>query len=174
MIKMKQKEKFNKLINNHTGNTLVELLMYMTLMSILLVVLAQIFGMVAEYDLEYRSYSSSHTEGRFIVNKLTYDIKNADSITTPASVGNSGPSLTLVSQGTNNTYSLNNGILELDNGTTNYALNSDETNITYLLFTRVGNGGGNNSIKVEYMIESTILDNGIGKSKDFSSTIMLR
>ena len=128
----------NNLILDQKGNTLVELLIYMALMSILLVVLAQIFGMVSDYDLEYRSYSSAQSEGRFLINKLSYDVKNADSIITPANVGNSGPSLSILTSSTTATYSVNGEILELDDGSSTFDLNSSETEITDILFTRVG------------------------------------
>ena len=161
--------------NSKKGFTLVELLIYMGLLSIILVVLSQIFGSVLDAQLESQATSSVHRDGRFILSKLTYDVHRANSIVLPASLGTSSTSLQLDISGIN-TYSLNNGNLELTSGLETNNLNSGDTTVSNLTFTRIGNSVANakNTVRITYTITSRIVRPKGLETKDFQTTIGIR
>ena len=157
------------------GFTLIELLIYMGLLSIILVVLSQIFGSILDAHLESQASSSVHRDGRFILSKLTYDVHRANSIVLPASLGASSTSLQLDISGIN-TYSLNNGNLELTNSLGTNNLNSGDTTVSNLNFTRIGNSAANakNTVRITYTITSKIVRPKGMETKDFQTTIGIR
>ena len=158
------------------GFTLIELLIYMGLLSIFLVVLSQIFGTVLDAQLESQSTSAVHRDGRFILSKLTYDIHKAQSIVTPAAIGNQSTNLQLTIDGINYTYSVYNGNLEITNGVETNNLNSGDTSVSGLSFTRVGNTVANakNTVQITYTITSKIVRPKGMETKDFQTTIGIR
>jgi len=157
------------------GFTLVELLIYMGMLSIILVVLSQIFGSILDAQLESQSTSAVHRDGRFILSKLTYDVHRASSIVLPASLGASSTSLQLDISGIN-TYSLNNGNLELTDSLETNNLNSADTTVSNLTFTRIGNTVANakNTVRITYTITSKIVRPKGMETKDFQTTIGIR
>jgi len=157
------------------GFTLVELLIYMGLLSIILVVLSQIFGSILDAQLESEATSSVHRDGRFILSKLTYDVHRANSIVLPASLGASSTSLQLDISGIN-TYSLNNGNLELTDSLGTNNLNSGDTIVSNLTFTRIGNSVANakNTVRIFYTVTSKVIRPKGLETKDFQTTIGIR
>jgi len=175
MRKMKIRNLKLEIRNSAKGFTLIELLIYIGLLSIFLVVLSQIFGSVLDAQLESQSTSAVHRDGRFILSKLTYDVHRANSIVLPASLGASSTSLQLDISGIN-TYSLNNGNLELTNSLGTNNLNSADTTVSNLNFTRIGNSVANakNTVRITYTITSKIVRPKGLETKDFQTTIGIR
>lgn len=156
------------------GFTIVELLIYMAIMSILLVVLSNIFTSIIDVRLESESVSAVEQDGMYILSRFTYDIPRAQSITTPASLGASTNSLSIVVDGTAYTYAVNNNNLELTTSSGTDVLNSINTTISGLSFLRLGNSGGNNTIRITYTVTSVTLQNGNPETKQFQTTVGLR
>jgi prepilin-type N-terminal cleavage/methylation domain-containing protein len=159
-----------------SGFTLIELLIYMGILSILLVVLSQIFGSVLDAQLESESTSAVHRDGRFILSKLSYDIHKAQSIVTPAAIGNQSTSLQLTIEGINYTYTVSSGNLEITSGLETNNLNSGDTTVSNLTFTRIGNSVANakNTVRITYTITSKIVRPKGMETKDFQTTIGIR
>jgi len=164
------------IFNSTRGFTLVELLIYMGILSILLVVLSQIFGSVLDAQLESESTSAVHRDGRFILSKLSYDIHKAQSIVTPAAIGNQSTSLQLTIEGINYTYTVSSGNLEITSGLETNNLNSGDTTVSNLTFTRIGNSVANakNTVRITYTITSKIVRPKGMETKDFQTTIGIR
>ena len=143
---------------NNKGFTLIELLIFMGIFSILLVALFEMFGAIFDVQLESQSTSAVAVDGRYITNKLTVDIKNAISVTTPSS-GSQGASLVISDGVTTYTYVLSNGNLNLTNSTlgTTDQLNSVNTKVTSLNFLRLSdtNSQNRNTITATFTINST-------------------
>lgn len=161
-----------KQFNN--GFTLIELLIYMGMLSIILVVLSQIFGSVLDAQLESQSTSAVHRDGRFILSKLTHDIHKAQSIVDPAAIGEQSIDLQLTIDGINYIYRISNGNLEVDNGVEANNLNSGDTTVSNLNFTRIGNTGGKNTLQITYTITSKAVRPKGQEIKDFKTTIGIR
>ena len=116
----------NRGIHNTRGTTIIELIIYMGIFGTLLIVFTHFFLTVLDIKRESEAISYTAQDARFILQRLTYDIKNATSITTPSSLGSQGSSLVLVVNGSTNTYALAGSTLTL-NGV---RLHSFNTNIS--------------------------------------------
>ncbi|OGH20550.1 MAG: hypothetical protein A3D74_03030 [Candidatus Levybacteria bacterium RIFCSPHIGHO2_02_FULL_37_13] len=176
MRKMKIRNLKLEIRNLKNGFTLIELLIYMGLLSIILVVLSQIFGMVLDAQLESESTSSVHRDGRFILSKLSYDIHNAQTIDAPVNLGDQSTNLQLTIDGINYTYSIYNGNLEVASGVETNNLNSGDTTVSGLTFTRIGNNVANakNTLRITYAVTSKIIRPKGMETKDFQTTIGIR
>lgn len=159
--------------NSNKGFTLIELLLFMGIFSILMIVLFQLFISIFDVQLESQSVASVTQDGRFIVNKLTYDIKNATSVTMPAA-GASSQTLVISDGTTTYTYELDNGNLNLTNSTlgTIDRLNSINTSVSDINFLRLADtqGQNTNSITVNITLVSEIIKRGGPNSQSFTFT----
>lgn len=158
------------------GFTLVELLIYIGMISILFTVFTQIFGYILDAQLESEATSSVQQDGRFILSRLAYDIRRANSIVVPGALGGQSTSLQLTIGGVSYTYNLNSGNLELTNNLGTNTINSGDTIVSNLNFTRLGNSGPNtkNTIQVEYTVTSKVIRPKGLETKGFQTTIGIR
>jgi len=167
-------------LKSQSGFTMIELIVYMGLLSIFIVILTTIFTSSLDVQLESKSRSSLVQDGQFILARLSYDINRASAIVTPANLGDTSPpspatpTLALTINGGTYTYSMTNGILYLNNGSGNQALNSYNTTIQSLSFQRLGNAGGKNTIKVAMTLQSVVLKNGTHETVDYATTLGIR
>lgn len=152
MFKLLQKK-----VNLKRGFTLVELLLYMGLFSIILVITLQMFASVFDAQIESQATSSVATDGRFILSRFAYDVAQAQSITSPSSLGTPSATLAIVINSSTLTYSLNNGdflLTNSSNGTIDQ-LNSEATSVSELSFTRLmGGSGGKDVIQLSFTLTS--------------------
>lgn len=156
------------------GFSLIELILYMGLFSVFLVTLTQIFSSALELKLDSESTSTVQQDSRYILERLSYDINRADSITTPSSIGTQDASLAIVISGQTHTYALNNGNLQVTDPTGTYRLNGYNTSITNLSFLRVGNSGGKNTVRINYTVNSLTIENSGTETKTVQTTIGIR
>jgi len=134
----------------------MELVVYLAVFTIFIYLTTGIFTAVLDVQLESDTTSVVQQDSRFIIERITYDIHRAESITTPSSPGEQSSILQLLIDGETHIYSLNTGNLELTNNTGTARLNSNETSISNLTFNRIGNSGGNHSIIIDYINESIV------------------
>jgi prepilin-type N-terminal cleavage/methylation domain-containing protein len=160
-------------IKNKKGFTLIELLIFMGIFSVLIVVLFQMFTAIFDVQLESQSTSAVAQDGRYILNKLTYDIKNITNITVPA-VGSTSASLVISDGVTTYTYTLNNGNLSLNNSTlgTTDSLNSVNTTVTSISFLRLSDTASQNknTITVNFTLNSRVSKRSGVSSESFRLT----
>jgi hypothetical protein len=160
---------------HHRGFTLIELIIYGGMLTILLGVFTTIFGMVMDAQLESDANSSVQQDGQYLLSKLSQEITRADSITTPASLGQSGSTLVLVRDAITYTYSTDvNGNVSVTTNTGSNILNSYRTTISNLQFTRRGNIGGKHSIQFSYTVTSKTLQGNRLETSIVSSSATLR
>lgn len=169
------KQTVNK--NKSIGSTLVELLLYMVIFSILTVALFQLFVMIIETQLESQSTSSVLVDGQYILNRFNYDIKRTKSIVSPL-VGGQSSTLQVSIDSTTYTYTLTNGNLTIASSGAEIAdqLNSTNTNVTNLNFTHLGDTQGNNTdtITISFEINSNISRQGGPQTENFKTTLGIR
>lgn len=166
-----------RIFKNKKGFTLVELLLYMGIFSILLTVTLQMFGSVFELQLESQATSSVDVDGKFIINRFNYDISRASSITLPATPGASGSALTITVNSQDLTYSLSNGRINLNNASTATTdqLNSSETSASNLSFTRLEGAAGNKDIiQMSFILTSEVTQRKGKEVRSFQTTGGLR
>lgn len=151
------------------GFTLVEMIIYIGLMSIFIVILTEIFISILNVRLETEATSSVDQDGRFILGRLEYDIFRASDINVT-----SPTSLNLTIGGNTYTYSLNGGNIQLvDNlGTNN--LNGSESSLSSLSFQEIYNSLVPNSketVKIQFTLNSRVIKNTGVESRLFQTTI---
>ncbi len=156
------------------GFTLIELLLFMGIITVLLLVLTQIFISVLDIQKESSATSSVQQDGTLILNRLMYDITRADSITIPSSLGQQTSSLQFVVGGINHTYAINNGNLLLTDNIDANQLNGFDTIVSDISFLRLGNANGKNTIRVGFTVTSKVAQAKGAEVRSFQTTIGLR
>jgi prepilin-type N-terminal cleavage/methylation domain-containing protein len=165
------------------GFTLIELIIYVGIFSILIGVMSAMFGSILDVQLESEATSSVDQDGRYLLSKLTYDFKTInptlnlatpDKITTPANPGDTSPTLQIRVNSVDYVYSLNSSNnLQVQNVSTGEmnVLNSVGTSVTGLSFQRVGSGGSNDTIRVNFTVQSRTLRTTGYESRSFQTTL---
>lgn len=159
----------------YKGTTLIELLLYIGLLSVFIGLLTGLFGTAMEIFLSSQSSTGISTDSTYILSRLTYDVQRAQSIATPELPGNSSSSLTLVIDGINYTYaSDSNGNLIYTNNLGNFNLNSHLVGVSDIQFTKVGNSGGiEDTIKIEIKLLSRVEQPKGNDEETISTTIAI-
>jgi len=162
------------------GATLIELLIYFALLGIILVIAVDIMLATGEFFLESASKNELQDNARFINARLTYDIHRADSITTPANLGDSSNTLILVIGTETHTYSLVGANLEYQKETrppptTQTAnISSNFIEVNSLSFQRFGTTNGKHTIKITFELEAIKSGKGGPKQKTFETVVGTR
>lgn len=159
--------------NTTAGFTLIELVMYMGLMSILLTVVVTLFSSIVNLRLETEATSSVEEDSKYIFSRLSYDIVRADTVVTPASAGSSSANLEITIDGTTHTYALHDGNLRVSN-TDTILLNGFNSLVSDVSFERLENNHGDVSIKVRYTVRNKTLKVGAEETKTVETTIGVR
>jgi prepilin-type N-terminal cleavage/methylation domain-containing protein len=163
-----------KIKNSEKGFTLIELAIYLGILSILLLILSSFFNSAMDTLLSSQATSPTEQDSKFILNRLMYDITNADSLTTPVNPGDQGQTLKLVENGVTYIYTqTNNNLTVTDNiGTEN--LNSPQASISGLLFKRIGYAGELPTVQITFTITSITTAKTGKDSQTFQTTVSLR
>lgn len=157
------------------GFTLVELIIYSSILSVFILILTDILVSVVGTQLSTQSTSSVAQDGRYIYTRLTYDINRAQSVSVPLNLGNTSNSFVLNISGTTYTYALNGGNLQITDPTGTYSLNSSDTKLSNLQFKRIGNVNGKHTFQFTFTVAGRILlPGGRIDSEAFQTTAGLR
>lgn len=157
-------------MKKNTGFTLVELLIYIGLLTILMTILTRLFTAILDVQLSSEATGAVEEDSRYIYSRLAYDITRSDSIVTPVSPGESSNSLTITIGPVFNTYSVSGSNLMLGAD----QLNSSGTIISNLSFYRLGNLNGKDSIQIKFTITSTTQNVSGPDTKNIETTIARR
>nr|MBI5455685.1 prepilin-type N-terminal cleavage/methylation domain-containing protein [Candidatus Levybacteria bacterium] len=158
------------------GFTFIELLIFMGIFSILMLAMFQLLIAIFDVQLESQGTSAVSRDGRYILNRLTYDIKNATTVTNPG-LGSQGQSLSLKEGVTTYTYELTNGNLTLTNSTTGTTdqLNSINTSVSNLNFLTLSDiSTQNKTVTVSFTINSKVLRREGINTESFNITMGTR
>jgi hypothetical protein len=126
----------------------------MGLVAAFLVILSGLFTAILETQLDTQSRSALDQGGQYLLNRLSYDIRRADSITLPASIGNTGQQLSLVIDGVTYSYFLANQKLQLTVGASTYTITPFDLWVSGFTVARRGNAGGKPVIDVSLSLTS--------------------
>ena len=155
---MRKLKKFLK--KNKSGFTLIELVVYMGILTILLGVLGSIFTEIVNVQLSSKSTSSVNQDGRYLLSKLLYDVKSSSNIVTPATPGTQTNTMKITINSIDYTYSVDsNSNLQVSYGVNQKdVLNSYDTSLSNVTFTRIGNGGSTDTVRVSFTLTSRTRD----------------
>ncbi len=174
------KEKFKnlklKIKNSEKGFTLVELLIFMGIFSILMITMLELMTSIFDVQLESQSTSSVTRDSGFILNRLSYDVLGSTGITTPVP-GSQSATLVLTKGTTTYTYSLSGGNLMFTDSSlgTSDQLNSIDTTVSNLNFLRLSSSGSARStITASFTLTSKTVRRGGVQVQNFKETVGTR
>ena len=169
---------FGKLLKGQKGTSLIELLLYFALLTIILSIATDLIIKSGEFSLEAKSQNVLQEDARFIGNRLAYDIHQATAVTTPANLGEASSTLTIMVGVETHIYTLlvnNFQYQEVAGSNTQTAnLNSNLTKINSVSFQRLGNPGGKPTIKIIFEIKDVKGTKGGPIKKTFETVVGLR
>lgn len=137
------------------GFTVVEMLLYMGLLSGFLVVLATIFTAALDVSSESQSFTRVEEDGRYILLRLEYDIARSQAVTIPTTLGHSANVLALTIGGVTETITVSGTNLTISDATGTNMLNSFGSQVSGFTVIRLGNPGGKESVTVDVTVTST-------------------
>ncbi len=140
---------------NKKGFTILELLIFMALFSVILVVLTSLFAATVQQKLETQGMSAVESDYSYIISRLQYDFGRATDVVTPLNYGDTTNTLTLEIEGQSHTYILNGSNLELTTPAGTYQLQGVRSSVSNLSFQKIGNTGGKPTVRVQMIITST-------------------
>lgn len=151
------------------------MVLYSSLLSILLFILVSMLTVILDVRLESEATSSVEQDGRFIIARLAFDIRRASSIIVPSAVGAQQSSLQILIDGVNYTYGVESGNMTITNNNGTDLLNSVNTTVPSLTFTRIGNASAKDTIRVNVTLTSRTKRSGAGfEQRTFQTTVSLR
>lgn len=161
------------IINSNTaiqkGFSLVELIIYMGVLSMLIGVMSVLFSSILNTQLDSASTSSIDQDARYIQARMAYDMQRASSI-----VSVTANTLQVLANSINYTYSLDgSGNLQITDNTGSYQLNSVDTTVSGLSFQTISNGS-NDTVRVTYTITSDIQETSGQESRTVQTTLGLQ
>lgn len=158
----------------NSGFTLVELIIYMGLLTVLVLIFTEIFTSTIDNQLGSKNTSSVADDGRYIYSRFIYDVERAAQITVPTNYGDSSPTMTLIINGQNYTYSLQSNNLVVTDPTGTYSLNGEGSSISNVLFTKVGSLNAKDTVRINFTISGNVTTRGISDQQVFQTTAGLR
>lgn len=156
------------------GFSLVELLLYMGLLSIFLVVISTFF--VSILDVQSRAISTSSLEenSKYISSRLKYELRTADTATNSATLGVTTSSFSVVKNNVDYTFSLSGTTLERASSSATVALHDDDIQVSDFSVRRIGNEGVNDTFQISYTLRSLMQVGGDADQKSYQVTVGLR
>jgi len=137
------------------GFTIVELLISLAIMSVLITILAELFGSILSLRQKSETVSSIAQDSRYILLRLSYDLARSTTIVSPVP-GASASTLSLLIDGTSYVYSESGGVLSLSvGGGASSVLNSPSTTLSNFSFSGNQVLGDSQSIGLSFTISPT-------------------
>jgi len=172
--KKKLMSNVSRLLSTTKGFTLVELLIYMGLLTVLILIFTDIFTSIIDNQLSSRNTSNVADDGRYIFSRFIYDVGRAQAITQPSTYGSSSAVLNLTIDGQNHSYELQNNNIVVTNPDGSYSLNGYGSSISGLLFTKVGTTSAKSTVQINFTVKGVVTSRGINDQQIFQTTAGLR
>jgi type II secretory pathway pseudopilin PulG len=177
---MHQKYLYFKIEQNKSkGFTIVELIVYLGILVLMLVAVVQSVVLLTSSYRNVKAIRDIEVSGMYIMDRMTRDIRSADSVSTIDSVFNTSPGTVVVSAtdsttggSTTTKFTVENNMLHVYRNTTLLGpLNRQSTTVTNLAFRRIVTPVSS-AIKIELTLSAASTTSPI--SKNFYNTIVLR
>lgn len=168
--------KIFNLKNSQKGTTIIELLIYLAILSVFLTILTSVFVSALDVQSESQATSSIEQDGNYILARLNYDIYRAQSINIPATIGETTNNFRIVIGGEIYLYCVDtNNNLVLTNNSGESSLNSYDSKISNFSVRRLGNPGGvEDSLKISFTITSKTQRVSGTERRNFQTNLSLR
>lgn len=156
------------------GFTLVEMLLYMGLVLVFLVVISNVFVSILENQRENIGRSAVVEQGQFLIARLSYDLAEAEVVTTPATPGDQAAQVVLTQAGQTVTYAIADGLLQRTHNGQTLALHTNDITIDTFQVTRVGTVDGTPTFRIVLTINAVAPTTPATKTRTFTTTVGLR
>jgi len=138
------------------GTSLIEVILYIALFSIIIIVVVDLLITSGSLKTESESQSGLQSDAALISSRLTFLIRNADTIVTPSVIGQTTTTLVLTNGAETHTFNLLGNKLsnqkKIGATTTTANLNTNLTAVSNLSFQDIGNVGGKQSLKIGFTL----------------------
>ncbi|MFH0772741.1 MAG: hypothetical protein V1922_00295 [bacterium] len=159
---------------NKKSFTLVELVVYVGILSLLLIIFIDMFALLVNKQLETESLSSVQQDALYLLSRFSYDFGRAKDISFPSSPGTPSASLRLlIDSASYDYYATSSGIVATSSGYINQ-LNSADTTISNLSFQRLGVGNSKDVVQIKLDISSRAKKQSGYEVTHFSTTLGIR
>lgn len=159
----------NKGLSAQTGYSLLELLIYIALFTIISVLLIRSLVVIMRTYASAQANRRLQNNGEVILERISREVRDAKSISSGTFSVSPG-TLTLIGDDGTVSFAVVNGALEINDGGTVGALSTSAVAITTLIFRKIETPNGE-GVKTELMLTTT---NSTLKSTSFYSTTLLR
>jgi prepilin-type N-terminal cleavage/methylation domain-containing protein len=162
------------------GYTLIELLLYVAMIGILLSAVTAFFGMAADARIKSQSINEVNQQGTFAMDYMVQTIRNATSITAPATGTSSTNGLTVVvptGSLSPTVFSLSSGVLQVKEGAGALVpLTSNDVQVTSLTVTNLTRSGTSGILQIAFTIArvNTSGRNEYDYQKTFTTSVAVR
>lgn len=163
------------LLKKIQGATLIELVVYLALFSIVLLISIDLMVMSSETGAESSAKNSLNQDSNFILNRMEYDMQRAESIFAPTAPSQVTNYLWLTIGGQDYVYFVNLNKVQLYiNGTWHDLSSSFVTAPSAMRFENVGTATTKSTIKAKITLRSTDTPKGGPLEKTFETVFGLR
>lgn len=141
-----------------SGYTLIELLLYIAIISTLLVGITAFFGLSAEARIKDQSVTEVNQQGTAAMEYITQAVRNATSVSSPTAGGNDSSLILVVPTGSLSPtiFSLNGTVLQVQEASTAaVALTSAKVQVSGLVFKNLTRSGTNGAIQITFTVSRT-------------------
>lgn len=166
-----------KFIQNNQGFTIIELIVYMGLFSILVGIITSVFVSLLNNQFTAETTANTDENGKYILARLTYDIAQSQNVVVPGAIGTQTNNLQLTINNINYSYSLDSSgnfqIKDITDNLPSYNLNDYDATVSGLLFKKIGNTGGKSTIQINFSVVSNTVQK-TEQTKAYETTIGTR
>lgn len=141
--------------SKQSGFTLIEMLLYIALSSIMLLALTQFFGLALSVRIKAQSVAEVEQQGTAVMKAMTQIIRNASSITAPTAGAASSSLTIIVPTGAKSptVFDLSNGVLRITEGA-NGAVNLTDNRValTNLQFSNLSGTAERGTVRIQFTL----------------------
>jgi len=165
---------FAKNTKQSKGVTLVELVIYMGILSVILVIFIDMFALIVDKQMETESISSVQQDSNYILSRLPYDFGRAQNVEIPATAGATTTTLRLMIDAGVYDYHISNNNLVVDHNGQTEQVNGYDTTVSNLTFLRLGENNTQDLIQIKFTLTSKAKKQSGNEIIEFSTTLGLR
>lgn len=169
-----------KIINlfSQKGTSLIEVILYIALFSVIIIVAVDLLMTSGSLKTESESQSGLQIDAALITSRLNYEIRSADVVTSPATIGQITTSLSITTGSETHVFSLtgSNLLYQKTVGVTvtTANLNSNLTNVSNLTFQALGFSGGKLVVKTNFTLTEAKATQQGNLSKNYEIIVTTR
>lgn len=157
--------------SNHSGYTLIELLLYVVIVGSFLIALSSFFITSTEARVKGESIAEVNDQGIAVMDHITQTIRNGSAITSPAAAASaSALTITVPTSSLSPTiFSVSNGALQVKEGTAAaVALTNSNVQVSNVTFKNLTRSGTSGIVQISFTL--TRVNNGGRTEFDYQKT----